>query len=837
MVKRFTWGFGISLWLLSLACAQTLAPTDAAARAILEKNCLGCHGPAQMSGLDLRQRDTILKGGKRGAAIVPGNAEGSLLYQAVAGKGELKMPPGRPPLSTEELATIKQWIQDGAKWDVEGAQRQASSWWSLKKPQRPPVPAVKNADWVQNPIDAFVLSKLEEKGLRPAPTADPLTLVRRVYFDVTGLPPTPQQIDEFLADHSPEAYSKLVDKLLASPQYGECWGRHWLDVVRYAESGGFETDIFFPNAWRYRDYVIQAFNDDKPYDRFVQEQIAGDELWPDTLELEGSYYIPKQKLEHLDARIGTGLYTLEPVLHESALDGRYIRSERLVDAVDVTSAAFMGLTIGCARCHDHKFDPITQKDFYRLAAVFVGSESKDLPVVHEMSVFDYYQAYPKLIALEQLKNAYNRVGGQAKDRILAVLLKKFSAEALEAEKIAREKRTQKQQEMAVEVEAARAVGEAELDKELTPEEKAERAKLLVQIGEAALKAPTRFQTATVLGHSEIVPDEYVEVRGDYNSRGAKVGAGFPAVLSDGKDIPDPPERPFVPQRRKALALWLTTADHPLTSRVMVNRLWEWTFGRGIVGTPNDFGRQGDAPTHPELLDWLATEFVQRGWDIKAMERLMLLSNTYRMSTAFDAEDAKIDPTNRMLWRMNRRRLDAEKIRDGMLRAAGDLNLKAGGPSVVPPLTKEEIAGIRDQSQWPVWSDPAEYNRRSVYMYVKRGFRMPMLESFDMPDTSLSCERRETTTVAPQALTLINGEFSLDQAAVFSSGLRKEFGESPAAWVGAAWRRALGRPPAAEEQQKALEFLESHRSGGPQTASGLTELCLMLFNMNEFIYLD
>jgi hypothetical protein len=825
---------GISLSLALTAFAQTPGPNESAARAILEKNC---YGSAQIAGLDLRQRETILKGGKRGAAIVPGNADASLLYQAVAGKGELKMPPGKQPLPPTDVEILRQWIQNGAHWDQQAHAKQEPSWWSFRKPRSPAVPTVKDPAWVQNPIDAFIRGKLEEKGLKPAPPADKLTLVRRVYFDVTGLPPTPKQIDEFLSDASPDAYTQLVDKLLASPPYGEAWGRHWLDVVRYAESGGFETDIFFPNAWRYRDYVIKAFNEDKPYDRFVQEQIAGDELWPDTLELEGSYYIPEKKLQHLEARIGTGMYTLAPVLHESALDGSFIRSERLVDAVDVTSAAFLGLTIGCARCHDHKFDPITQKDFYRLAAVFVGSEPRETPVVHQMSEFDYYQAYPKLIALQQLKAAYNRVGQQAKDRILAVRLKKFAAEALEAEKIPRDKRTQKQQEMAVEVEAARAVSDSELAQELTPEEKAERTRLLTKIGEAALKAPSPYPTATVLGHTEIVPDEYVEMRGDYKNRGPKVGAGFPAALSDGNDIPDPPEHPFVPQRRKAFALWLTNPDHPLTARVMVNRLWEWTFGRGIVGTPNDFGRQGDPPSHPELLDWLATEFVQRGWSVKSMQRLMLLSNTYRMSTQFDENSAKVDPTNKLLWRMNRRRLEAEQIRDSILLAAGDLNYKAGGPSVVPPLTKEEMAGMRDQSQWPVWSDPAEYTRRSVYVYVKRGFRMPMLESFDMPDTSLSCERREATTVAPQALTLINGEFSLEQGEAFAASLKKECGDNSAAWVQTAWKRALGRAPSADERQKALDFLASHVGGGAHTASGLTELCLMLFNMNEFIYID
>ena len=825
-----------ALFLALLVPAASPAEAPGSAVEILNRKCSGCHGPAQMSGLDLRQRASALKGGKRGPAIEPGNPDRSLLYIAVTGKSELKMPPGKDKLSSAELATIAEWIRHGAPWES-SAKTAEPSWWSFRKPVLPAVPKVRNSQWVRNPIDAFVLKTLEEKGLTPAPPASRATLARRLYFNVTGLPPTPEDIDAFVNDEAPDAYTKLVDRVLASPRFGETWARHWLDVVRYAESGGFETDIFFPNAWRYRDYVIQSFNDDKPYDRFVQEQIAGDELWPDTLELEGSYYVPKQKLKHLEARIGTGLYTLEPVLHESALDGEFIRSERLVDAVDVTGGTFLGLTIGCARCHDHKFDPITQKDYYRLSAIFLGSEAKEIPVVHEMSVFDYYQAYPKLIAAEQVKAAYNKIGEQAKERIVARRLQKLPPEMLEAEKIPKEKRTRQQQEMAVEVEAMRGAGEGEIEKELTPEESAERKQLLVKIGQAYLKAPSRFATATVLGHSEFVPEGHILNRGDYKNKGPEVGAGFPAALSDGQDLPEPPERPFVPQRRKALALWLTSPQHPLTARVIVNRIWYWTFGRGIVGTPNDFGRQGDPPSHPELLDWLAVEFMERGWSVKSMARAMLLSNVYQMSSASDAANAKIDPTNRFLWRANRRRLEAEQIRDAVLAVTGDINLKMGGPSAVPPLSKEEMAGMRDPSQWPLSSDPAEYHRRSVYLYVKRGFRMPMLESFDMPETSLSCERRDATTVAPQALTLMNSDFSLAQAKAFAGSLQRSFPQRGAAQIQAAWRRALGRAPTSAEVEEALQFLSRQDQSGESKVSGLTKFCLMLFNMNEFLYVD
>jgi len=361
-----------------------------------------------MSGLDLRSREAILKGGKRGPAIVPGQPDQSLLMKAILREGDLKMPPGKQGLSTNEIAAVREWIAKGASSEVTREltrKKVEPSWWAFKKPVRPSVPAVKNSAAVANPIDAFILAKLEEKGLTPSPRADKRTLIRRAYFDLHGLPPTKDQVETFLNDARPDAWQRVVDSLLASPRYGERWGRMWLDVVRYADTGGFETDLYYQNAWRYRDYVIQSFNSDKPYSRFVQEQIAADELWPDNLDLEGSYKVPKAKLDHLNARLATGLYTFGPVMHESGLDGEYLRSEWLTDAADTTGAAFLGLTYGCARCHDHKFDPITARDYYRMQAVFAGSEQKEIPMVPIMSVFDYWQGLPKLRAVDDLASA------------------------------------------------------------------------------------------------------------------------------------------------------------------------------------------------------------------------------------------------------------------------------------------------------------------------------------------------------------------------------------------------------------------------------------------------
>lgn len=814
-----------SLLLAAIAPAGAQSP----AMGVLEKHCMACHGPARMAGLDLRQRDLALKGGGRGPALVPGKPDESLLYTAILRQGALQMPPGKQNLTAAEIDVIRKWIEQGAPWDATSTSRKTEpSWWAFRSPKHPETPKVSNATWTKNPIDSFVASAHTARGLTASEPADRQTLIRRVYFDLHGLPPSPPEVQAFVNDNAPDSYEKLVDRLLASPRYGERWGRLWLDVVRYADTGGFETDIYFANAWRYRDYVIQSFNDDKPYDQFVQEQIAGDEIWPDNLDLEGSYHIPAKRLKHLEARIGTGLYTLAPVMHESGLDAEYLRSEWRADAVDVTSSAFLGLTMGCARCHNHKFDPITQRDFYRLAAVFAASEEKEIPTVHVMSVFDYRQGYPKIIAVEQLKAAHDRLMDAAKKRVWDRKKAKYSKEDLDSWETPEEKRTARQKELAIDVEAAaRGIGEKEIEAELTSTERDERVRLIEQIGRAFLKAPSRYPSATVLGAAEIVPDVYLLERGDHKKKGDKVAAGAPAILTGGE------EQSLDGARRRQFAEWLTRANNPLTARVMVNRIWQGHFGRGLVGTPNDFGRQGDQPTHPELLDWLATEFTASGWRVKALHRKILLSNTYQMSSVFNAANAKIDPDNRYLWRTNRRRLEAEMIRDAVVSAAGTLNLKAGGPPVMAPLTKEERAGLKDPSQWPVALDATEHTRRSVYLYVKRSFRMPLFETFDMPDPTVSCERRNVTTVAPQALALLNNDFMIDQAARFAERLKRDIPDgSVAAWIDRGFRVAIGRAPSKAETNDSLALFAPDAGH-----EALVRFCLVLFNLNEFLYVD
>jgi mono/diheme cytochrome c family protein len=798
MLGRKVFVCGVSV-ILGLAFASSAAPDSAeeAAQKILARNCYGCHGETRMSGLDLREISSILKGGKRGPAVVPGHSAESLLYKAVSGTGDLKMPPGKATVTADDVRTIAAWIDGGAKWpDSTSGSVTESTWWAFRKPQRPAVPAVKNVGWVRSPVDSFILAKLEGQQLTPAPPADKLTLVRRVYFDLTGLPPIPEEVQGFLADQTPSAYEKLVDKLLASPRYGERWGRHWLDVVRYADTSGFESDLYLRHAWRYRDYVIAAFNQDKPYDEFVKEQIAADEIWPNDNELEGTYILAKQKEIDIQRRVGTGMYTVGPFDPSSALDGAQLRYDRLTDMADTTASAFLGLSMGCARCHDHKFDPITQKDYYRLQAIFSGSQEKEIPIVDAVKIITWRKSEPKQLELDNLRDEVARLDASV----------------------------------------GRRVGKRKpASGDYSPEDQQRRDRLMRQIAEMYVALPKPYAVASVLGHSDDVPDIHIAIRGDFRNPGERVGPGFPAVLAKGAEIRESEDRPFIPQRRKALALWLTQPDHPLTARVMVNRIWQWHFGTGIVATPNDFGRQGDAPSNPELLDWLATEFISRGWSIKAMQRLILLSNTYRMSDRYDAANAKIDPADRDLWRFPRLRLDAEEVRDATLAVSGSLNLKAGGPPVIPPLQPDEVSALGEESLWPATLNPAEPLRRSVYMYVKRMFRLPMLETFDAPDNSFSCARREATTVAPQALTLMNSRFVFERAKEFAARLTKKDGDNPGAWVEDGWQLALARTPTVEEKRKALEMFDG-KSSEPRSRA-LVEFCLMLFNLNEFIYVD
>jgi len=697
-----------------------------------------------------------------------------------------------------------------------------TSHWSFQKPTRPPVPKIdapKIADrelsqHARNPIDAFVLHRLQLKNFKPAPQANRHTLVRRAYYDLLGLPPSPEQLEQFTTDTSANAWPKLIDQLLDSPHYGERWGRHWLDVARYADSGGFETDIYHRNAWRYRDYVIQSFNDDKPYDRFVQEQIAGDELWPGNLDLDPKrVYVPsEQQKQDQQARCGTGFYSLGPLVHESGLDANRLRSESLTDWADSTGSVFMGLTLGCARCHEHKFDPISQDDYYALQAVFAGAVQAEEPLITPMEIHDWRQHYPRLIGLDEKRKAYQLFKKQTEGR------------------------------------------------ELTEEEKQQEQKLVEEIGYAVINLPERtagipnsaydgimeIPTMSVLAperQSQLKPVHFLE-RGELYQPQHKVSAALPDVLSTATNRE--PALPGPYGSRKEFALWLTQPDHPLTARVMVNRIWQGHFGQAIVTTPNDFGDHGARPSHPELLDWLATEFVTQGWSIKKMHRLIMLSSTYQMASNYSAEQPLAqDPNNRFLWRMNRRRLEAEALWDAVHATAGTINLKMGGRPVIPPLAEDEIAALRDKWHWPVAADPAEHTRRGVYIIVRRNFRFPMFEVFDAPVNSVSCPQRDVTTVAPQALWTLNSPSVYRQAQQLADRVVKESSQDPVEQIARLWKIALARPISEQESQEALQLLAAmnttesadSENQSSQRAAALSKLCLAIFNLNEFAYID
>ena len=834
---------------------------EAGARAILEKNCLACHGEVQMSGLDLRERETMLRGGKRGPALALDKPDQSLLYQAAAHAGDLKMPPGKPPLAPEDLETLRKWIAAGAPWrDAVQRAPKDPGWWSFRPPRRPAA--------AKSSIDAFIAAKLTEHKLKPAPTADRRTLIRRAYFDLLGLPPSAERVEQFLRDSSPDAYAKLIEELLASPHYGERWGRHWLDVARYADSGGFETDIYYPHAWRYRDYVIKSFNEDKPYDRFLQEQIAGDEFWPDNLDLEGTYQISRSKLTSLEARIGTGLYTLGPELHESNMNIPKLVHEQLIDAVDTTGSVFLGLTLGCARCHDHKFDPISQRDYYRFQAIFAPSLPADYYVVPRHYLADYRQHYTKMLVANEARTAYRLFEEKIRKRVTAAKKAGFSASVVEAFEISEDKRTPQQEELAAPL--VKAVAAIKLEEHFTPEEQQERLRLLEQIGKAVLALPEKdasqnilydglmeVPAAAVLDHHppQLVPEIHLLGRGELTQPLEKVGPGVPAILADDGISFDQLSATATLSYRKKLALWLSRPNHPLTARVMVNRVWHWHFGRGLVSTPNDFGRQGQLPSHPELLDWLAVEFVEGGWSLKDLHRLIMLSTTYRQASNFSDEDnLRIDPENRYLWRMNRRRLEGEAVWDAIHSVAGTLNTKMGGRPVALPLAEDEQTAVGNPAQWPVAADPSEYTRRGIYILSRRNFTYPMLQAFDNPDSAVSCPERDVTTVAPQALWFLNNRVIFQQAVELATRLVKERGDDPAVWVERAWQLALARAPSPGEKRQGLALIESltnssahtkllENSGpvlaklAPARAAALAKFCLTVFNLSEFSYVD
>jgi hypothetical protein len=703
----------------------------------------------------------------------------------------------------------------------------------FRPPHRPAVPAVRDRAWVANPIDAFILAKLEAKGLTPSPRADKLRLLRRVSVDLTGLPPTVEEQDAFLTDESPDAYKKVVDRLLASPRYGERWVQHWLDLVRYAETDGFKADDYRPEAHKYRDYVIRALNADLPYDRFVRQQLAGDELEPDNPE----------------ALLATGFNRLWPDEYNAAnLEQR--RQEILDDQTDTTGLVFLGLTVGCARCHDHKFDPTTQKDYYRLQAFFAPMRPRDdLPAANAASRRENAE---RLAAWEDatkdLRAEMEQRVADRREKARQDALLKFRTEIKDAEKTPPEKRTPYQHLIALMAEKQmNTAGRTALAK-LPDEQKERYQELEKQLAEATPPRPEPLPLAmAVTDVGREAPPTHRLLGGDWRRPREQLEPGFPTFLDRSAPDVSLPEGVVSTGRRAALARWLTRKDHPLTARVMVNRLWQHHFGVGIVASSNDFGAQGDAPTHPELLDWLAVEFVENGWGLKHMHRLMVLSATYCQDSRVDpsAKALSVDKENHLLWHARRRRLEGEAIRDASLALSGELNLRMFGPSARPKLP-EKISSYA----WKPDAKIEDQNRRSIYVFVKRNLRYPLFDAFDWPDLHNSCSRRVTTTTAPQALLLLNGDFTRERAEKLGAALRARPGEKDADLVAHAYRAAWGRPATADEVRLGVKFLstqaETIRSKGDAAeakepaairAAAVVDFCHALLNTNEFLYID
>jgi len=788
------------------AVAQEL-PSQALS--LLQRRCLQCHNESTaMSGLRMLTREQLLKGGGRGPAIKPGDASGSLLFQVVSQAGKLVMPPAGK-LSEDETRILRAWIDQGAAWPASAKQPVQADWWAFCKPLRPKVPGTAG----EHPVDAYLMEKLRAARIEPAPMADRLTLLRRACFDLHGLPPTPEQVKTFLNDTAPDPWERLIDSLLASPRYGEKWGRHWLDLVRYGDTSGFEQDPYTLEAWRYRDYVIKSLNDDKPYDTFVKEQLAGDELWPDDPEARtGTGYF----------RVGANRDMLFKVEELNAV-------ERLTDAVDTTSTVFLGLTTGCARCHDHKFDPISQRDFYRMQAIFAPAVNDRVFLEYNMARFYDIAANSREFKLRQIGDAIDRIQKPYREKSRQEKITRLSAQAQAAIAIAAEKRTPEQQALVTESEAALKVSDDEIRAALTPADAARLHQIEKRLVSMFANYAPPLMAPGIIDVSREAPRTFIAVRGNPDMPGEEVRPGFLSVLGGG-EIPDPPLHAKTTGRRKALAEWLASPDNPLFARVMMNRVWQYHFGQGLVKTPSDFGVRAGQPSHPELLNWLATEFSERKWSLKAMHKLIMTSDAYRRSSNVPEAARQQDPANVLLSHMSRRRLQAEEIRDSILQVSGALNLKPGGMPVVPPLETEELFGLigKPENAWVVSDNVEEHFRRSVYLLSRRTFQQPMFEAFDSPDGILSCSRRNESTTAPQSLALLNSAFMQDQSRILAAKVQS---------VEDAWKRVLLREPTTTERVAATEFVERQTPRLGSRPAAMAELARGLMNLNEFLYVD
>lgn len=818
---------------------------------LLESRCISCHGADKVKGgLRLDSRDAALKAGDSGEpAVVPGQPEKSLLLHAVMhAKKDLEMPP-KEKLTPRDIAVLEQWIRDGAPWPKTVASESTAAstntviklgdaWsdprnpivrifggqrldlWSLMpvRPVTPPV--VKNKRWARNAVDRFSLARLEQRGVPPPAEADKRTLARRLYFDLTGLPPSPEQMERFQRDRRPNAYERLVEELLASPHYGEHWARMWLDVVRYSDSNGFDWDEFRPRAWRFRDYVIRSLNADKPFDRFVREQLAGDELF------DGA---PKSH-EEQDALIATGYLRLGPQDNSAGAFNEQdrARAEWMADLTETTGSAFLGLTMSCCRCHDHKFDPLSQADHFRLRAFF--------------EPLHYADDTPLDLGVEQEKiRAANKAIDEAvqplakrRDEVLATIKAGLRAERLakltsEEKELLETKDPQRTNEFKSRIEGIRKKvdpSDKEVKAALKDDSKARHDSLEKEI--AALRKQRHEFTLGLLAadNAEKVRATKILFQGDHKAERETVEPGFLSALDPNPATLAKISRKRSTGRRSTLADWIASPANPLTARVLVNRLWQGYFGAGLVATPNDFGLAGDRPADAALLDWLAGEFVRSGWSLKHMHRLLVGSATYRSSSG---------SVNSNVQFRSPRRLSAEQLRDALLAVSGLLSNKESGspvwPELPPAILQANPAFLDDNAEktkgwYP--SPKGEQFARSIFLVQKRTVRVPFLETFDQPENSVSCARRNESTVAPQALSLLNSDLVIEAARSLAARVKRDAGEDRHAQVHRSFALTLQRSPDRAELE-ACERLAEKR--------GLAELCRALLNLNEFLYLD
>ncbi len=836
---------------------------------ILSASCWKCHGMEdRKAGLDLRTPPLVLRGSDKGPVIVKGSAESSTLFHKISTGA---MPPGKNlKLTKEQVEVVRRWIDSGAdaartydsltrmeEAEVTGKDR---GFWAFQKPVRPAVPKVRQTSRARNPIDHFVLAKLEERKLGYAPPADRRTLIQRAYFDLIGLPPTPEEADAFEADRAPDAWERLVERLLANPHFGERWGRFWLDAAGYADVHGTDTNVVTirggVNKWKYRDYVVRAFNQDKPYDRFLVEQIAGDEL----VDWRAAPKFTPVIRELLEA---TGfLRTAADDTDLNELNIALIRYRVLQVTIQNLTSNVLGLTVACAQCHTHKYDPIPQLDYYRMMAIFMPAfnpqawpQTKDrfLPNVSpaEKEEFDRFntgldkQLAPLRGELAALRKPYEE---KALDKKLLAVPETMRADAKAALKTPADKRTDVEKYLVRKLGALLKVAPEDARALMSAEDAVACDGIQAKIRpiEAQRKSHESIQALYDVGPP---PPSYLLRRGNHETPTAEVEPGFLTVLTE-------PGKPLVIKgseaprstsgRRLALARWLTAPDTPasgLTARVMVNRIWQQVFGEGIVSSPDNFGRTGTPPTHPELLDWLATEFVRGGWHIKPMIKLMMMSEAYTQSS--HRPDAvrvsEIDPGGRLLWRMRLRRLEAEAIRDSILAVGGKIDLTMGGAPVAMDYRPDGMVLVSEKDL----PRPEAKFRRSLYMYQRRSFNMTMLSVFDAPVMDTNCTRRSSSAVVLQSLALLNDEFMLDQADAFASRVAKAAGAEPERRIETAFRIALGRKPSARETAWGLDslrqFTDRYRGGnappGEASQKALAAFCHTLFNTNEFLYVE